>query len=59
MLLAYLLDKRIRGTRIYQSILYMPVVLSLAIIGFIWQLVYSPHQGLHQQPLRGSAATDT
>jgi multiple sugar transport system permease protein/raffinose/stachyose/melibiose transport system permease protein len=46
MLLAYQLDKRIRGTRIYQSIFFLPVVLSLAIIGFICQLVYSPDQGL-------------
>ena len=46
MFLAVLLDKNIRGTRIYQSALYMPVVLSLAIVGFIWQLIYSPDQGL-------------
>jgi multiple sugar transport system permease protein len=46
LLLAYLLDKRIRGTRVYQSIFFLPVVLSFAIIGFIWQLVYSPTQGL-------------
>jgi multiple sugar transport system permease protein len=46
LLLAYLLDKRIRGTRVYQSIFFMPVVLSLAVVGFIWQLVYAPEQGL-------------
>ena len=47
LLLAYQLDKRIRGTRIYQSIFFLPVVLSLAIIGFIWGfLIYSPDQGL-------------
>ena len=46
MFLAYLLDKEIRGTRIYQSVFYLPVVLSLAIIGFIWELIYSPTQGL-------------
>jgi ABC-type sugar transport system permease subunit len=44
--LAYQLDKNIRGTRIYQSIFFLPVVLSLAIIGFIWQLIYSPTEGL-------------
>jgi len=44
-LLAVLLDREIRGTRIYQSVLYMPVVLSLAIVGFIWTLIYSPGQG--------------
>ena len=47
MFLAVLLDKNIRGTRFYQGALYMPVVLSLAIIGFIWgNLIYSPDQGL-------------
>lgn len=45
MFMAVLLDKNIRGTRFYQSVLYLPVVLSLAIIGFIWQLQYSPTQG--------------
>jgi multiple sugar transport system permease protein len=44
--LAYQLDKNIRGSRIYQSIFFMPVVLSFAIIGFIWELIYSPTQGL-------------
>jgi multiple sugar transport system permease protein len=47
LLLAYQLDKRIRGSRIYQSIFFLPVVLSLAIIGFIWGfLMYSQDQGL-------------
>jgi ABC-type sugar transport system permease subunit len=46
MFLAVLLDKNIRGTRFYQSALYMPVVLSLAIVGFIWILIYAPEQGL-------------
>jgi multiple sugar transport system permease protein len=44
--LAYQLDKQIRGSRIYQSIFFLPVVLSFAIIGFIVQLIYSPTQGL-------------
>jgi len=44
--LAVLLDKEIRGTRIYQSVLFTPVVLSLVLVGFIWQLIYAPEQGL-------------
>jgi ABC-type sugar transport system permease subunit len=44
-LLAVLLDKDIRGTRFYQSALYIPVVLSLAIVGFIWELQYAPEEG--------------
>ncbi len=45
-LLAVVLDKEIRGSRFYQTAFYMPVVLSLALIGFIWQLFYSRDQGL-------------
>jgi multiple sugar transport system permease protein len=44
--LAVLLDRELRGTRFYQSALFLPVVLSLALIGFIWQLIYSRDQGL-------------
>jgi multiple sugar transport system permease protein len=43
--LAVLLDKEIRGARFYQSALYLPVVLSLAIVGFIWELQYAPERG--------------
>ncbi|WP_432977872.1 carbohydrate ABC transporter permease [Dactylosporangium sp. CA-233914] len=42
---AVLLDKRLRLGRFYQSALYLPVVLSLAIVGFIAQLVYSRDYG--------------
>ena len=61
LLLAYQLDKKIRGTRIYQGIFFLPVVLSFAIIGFIWELIYSPTQGLinniFEDPAHG-AVTD-
>jgi multiple sugar transport system permease protein len=46
MFLAVLLDKEIRGSRLYQTAIYLPVVLSLALVGFIWQLFYSRDQGL-------------
>ncbi|MCP2095952.1 MULTISPECIES: carbohydrate ABC transporter permease [Actinosynnema] len=46
LLLAVLLDRKLRFGRVYQSVLYLPVVLSLALVGFIWQLVYQPEQGL-------------
>jgi len=46
-LIAYILDKEIRGSALYQSVLYLPVVLSLAVVGFIWKsVIYSPSQGL-------------
>ena len=47
MLLAYLLDKGVRGSSIYQSVFYFPVVLSLAVVGFIWKgVMFSQSQGL-------------
>jgi ABC-type sugar transport system permease subunit len=45
MFLAVLLDRQIRGTRFYQTVFYIPVVLSLAVIGIIWKLQYAPEQG--------------
>jgi len=45
MFFAVLLDRDIKGSRFYQSIFYLPVVLSLAVIGIIWQLQYSADNG--------------
>jgi multiple sugar transport system permease protein/raffinose/stachyose/melibiose transport system permease protein len=44
-LLAVCLDRPLRGSAIYQSIFFTPVVLSLAVVGFIWELQYSPIAG--------------
>jgi len=46
MFLAVLLDKEMRFSRFYQTAIYLPVVLSLALVGFVWQLIYSRDQGL-------------
>jgi multiple sugar transport system permease protein len=46
MLFAVILDRNIRGSRVYQSLLFLPVMLSLALIGIIWELIYSPNFGL-------------
>ncbi len=45
MFFAVLLDREIRGTRIYQSIFYLPVVLPLVVVGFIWELQYGATTG--------------
>jgi len=45
LLLAVLLDQKIRGSRIYQSIFFVPVMLSLPLIGIIWQLMYARNAG--------------
>src|SRR3954469_15036275 len=51
---AVILDKNLKGTRFYQGALYMPVVLSLAIVGFIWQLQFAPTNGF----INGLLGTD-
>ncbi|MFC0433757.1 carbohydrate ABC transporter permease [Kutzneria buriramensis] len=46
MFLAYQLDKSIRFTRFYQTAIFLPVVISAAVTGFIWQTIYDPDNGL-------------
>jgi multiple sugar transport system permease protein len=55
--LAVLLDREMRGTRIYQSAFFIPVVLSLAVVGFIWELQYTS-QGFINSAL-GNKTPDT
>ncbi len=38
-LLAYQIDREIRGHKLYQSIYYLPVILSLAVTGIIWNFL--------------------
>ncbi|GAA1373066.1 sugar ABC transporter permease [Luteococcus sanguinis] len=45
-LCAVLIDRETQHTKFYQTALYLPVVLSMALIGFVWQLVFSRDQGL-------------
>jgi ABC-type sugar transport system permease subunit len=40
--LAVILDGQIKGMAFYRTVFYLPVVLSLALIGIIWQLQYAP-----------------
>lgn len=56
LLLAVLLDQKIRGSRLYQSIFFTPVMLSLVMVGIIWQLVYARNEGLLNN-LLGTAGT--
>lgn len=54
--LAVLLDQNIRGSRIYQSIFFVPVMLSLPLVGIIWQLMYARNEGFINN-LLGTANT--
>jgi ABC-type sugar transport system permease subunit len=51
-LMAVILDREIRGTRFYQTVFYLPVILSLAVIGIIWQFQYSADSGVIDGILR-------
>jgi ABC-type sugar transport system permease subunit len=55
-LLAVVLDQNIRGSRLYQSVFFTPVMLSLVLVGIIWQLVYARDDGLLNNVL-GTAGT--
>ncbi len=46
LLCAVVLDRRLRLSRLYRNALYTPVVLSLAVVGFIAQLVFSRDYGV-------------
>ncbi len=43
--IAVLLDRDISGTRFYQSVFYLPVVLALVVVGFIWELQFNATDG--------------
>jgi multiple sugar transport system permease protein len=60
MFLAVLLDREMRGTRFYQSVFFLPVVLSLVVVGFIWELQYAPNDGFINNALglKGSRLID-
>ena len=56
LLIAVLLDFNLRGSWLYQSVFFIPVMLSLALVGIIWQLMYSSDSGLINSVL-GTAGT--
>jgi ABC-type sugar transport system permease subunit len=51
--LAVLLDRPLRGSRLYKSLFYLPVCLSLAVVGQVWIWIYQPDIGLINTVLRG------
>jgi len=57
MFFAVLLDRELRGGRFYQTVFYTPVVLSLAVVGLIWELQYSQDNGLLDSVLRAANIT--
>jgi len=59
-LLAYQVDRRIRGHKIYESVYYIPVVLSLAVIGIIWRFMLGGYPGIEDAiPIFGNYDINT
>jgi len=52
LLLAALLASGIKGSSLYRAVLFMPTVLSVVIIGFIWQLILNPLWGVAESILQ-------
>ena len=44
--LAVLLDRPLRGSRFYKSAFYLPITLSLVVVGQVWIWIYQPDWGL-------------
>ena len=51
MLAALLSLKDLRGARSYRTLIFMPTLLSVVIIGFVWQLILSPLWGVSESLL--------
>lgn len=39
-ILAYFIDKNLKGTKFYQTAFYMPLILSLAVTGIVWDYIF-------------------
>ncbi len=44
--LALLLDRQVRGARIFKTVFYLPICLSAIVVGQIWIWIYQPDWGL-------------
>jgi multiple sugar transport system permease protein/raffinose/stachyose/melibiose transport system permease protein len=52
LLLAVLVDRKIRGENIFKSIFYLPMTISFVVIAVIWSWVYEPNMGILNTFLR-------
>jgi ABC-type sugar transport system permease subunit len=52
LLVANLLNSKIRGSAIFRTLYFMPVVISLTISGLLWSMIYEPNFGVLNETLR-------
>lgn len=55
--LALLLDKNLRGTRLYSTAIFLPVVTSWVVVSLIWTWLYNPEYGMINAFLEGIGLT--
>jgi raffinose/stachyose/melibiose transport system permease protein len=48
LLLAILLDRKLRGIAIFRTVYFIPVLMSTAVVGFIWSTIFNPIIGSWQ-----------
>jgi len=58
LLVAYALFKVIRGRRLYRTIVFLPVIFSLVIVGYMWQTLLDPYYGPINQVLMKVGLTE-
>jgi ABC-type sugar transport system permease subunit len=58
LLLAVLLDRPLRGSRLYKSAFYLPITLSLVVVGQVWTWIYQPNWGLINSVLEAIGLED-
>lgn len=46
LMLALILNKKIKGTKFFRTVIFMPVVLSTVIVSLVWNMVYNYQVGL-------------
>jgi multiple sugar transport system permease protein len=56
-LLAYYIDKNLKGTQLYQTSFYLPLVISLAVTGIIWDNIFRTDGVLNS--ILGNTNSDT
>jgi ABC-type sugar transport system permease subunit len=52
LLVANLLNSGIRGSAVFRTLFFMPVIISLAITGLLWSMIFEPNFGILNEFLR-------
>lgn len=53
LLLALLINQKLRGINVFRTIYFMPVVVSIVVVSLLWRFIYSDSDGLLNNLLKG------